>query len=239
MEEYELIRAYESSDNKELYMAFFAVLRVCIVAMEASKTLKEVQMPVYSSSKEYLLAAKEIQSYFINIGSIKELLSSLQNVGNFAFKDEQNSLYLLGKAIRNKVAHEGIWLPTHRASYKINNQWKKQECFAYSESDIKICLDKVFANRKYPQTDKGERKAIREKQQLCNALKYLSEVSDKGYLDIVNFTEKHANELIPEYVKMISKAFEKLNLQHLSELRKELNLATIEEYVDLFKSYLS
>ncbi|WP_394222305.1 hypothetical protein [Alteromonas gracilis] len=239
MEDFEQIQAYDSDEQKTLYMEYFQVLQGILVSLEAIDVLKEVERPDSTNSSSYIKAAKELQSYFINAGAIKEVIDTLPQVNNFTFSHDQQCLYIIGKAIRNKVAHEGLWTPTFRTAYSLTNNWKPTICsFAYKTEEIIKGIRQIYAKRKYGTTDKEQRKALRDDQKLLNAKKHIQLIDDNGYLDIIAFTSRHAGSLFPCYIKLVEQAYRDSKMQSLSTLRNGFNLTTIDDQLSLVHAKL-
>ena len=174
MEDFEQIQAYDSDEQKTLYMMYFRVLQGILVSLEAVDTVKKIKKPDDTKSSSYIKAAKELQSYFINAGAIKEVIDTLPQVSSITFSHDQQCRYIVGKAIRNKVAHEGLWTPTFRTAYSLANNWQPTICaFAYEAEDVIEGIRKLYAKRTYGSTDKEQRKAQRDKQKLLDAQNFV------------------------------------------------------------------
>lgn len=237
MEDFEQIQAYDSDEQKALYMTYFRVLQGILVSLEAVDAVKEIKKPQDTKSSSYIKAAKELQSYFINAGAIKEVIDALPKVSSFTFSRDQQCRYIVGKAIRNKVAHEGLWTPTFRTAYSLANNWQPTICaFAYEAEDVIEGIRKLYAKRTYGSTDKEQRKAQRDKQKLLDAQNFVQLEADKGYLDIIAFTSGHSDSLFPTYIEHIEQSYVKCKMQALSNMRKNFGLTTIDDQLSLLQT---
>lgn len=239
MDDFEQIQAYDSDDQKTLYMMYFRVLQGILVSLEAVDTVKEIKKPDDTKSSSYIKAAKELQSYFINAGAIKEVIDTLPQVSSFTFSHDQQCRYIVGKAIRNKVAHEGLWTPTFRTAYSLANNWQPTICaFAYETEEVIEAISQIYAKRNYGSTEKEKRKAQRDNQKIFDATSFIELEADAGYLDIIAFTTGHANSLFPAYIRCIEKAYLDCGMQSLSRLRNSLDLTTIDDQLSLLQTKL-
>jgi predicted transcriptional regulator len=239
MDDFEQIQAYDSDEQEALYMEYFRVFQGILVSLEAVEVLKEIERPDTPSSSSYIKAAKELQSYFINAGAIKEVIDTLPQVSSLAFSHDQQCFYIIGKAIRNKVAHEGLWTPTYRTAYKLTNNWQPTtRSFAFTTEEVIKSINQLYAKRQYGATDKEQRKAQRDNQKLLDANSFIQLIDDKGYLDIIAFTSRHAALLFPVYIKLMEQAYRDSKMQSLSTLRSDFNLTTIDDQLSLLHAKL-
>ncbi|WP_420933180.1 hypothetical protein ACOJR9_11885 [Alteromonas sp. A081] len=236
MDDFEQIQAYDTDEQKTLYMSYFRVLQGILVSLEAVDEVKGIKKPQCSKSNSYIKAAKELQSYFINAGAIKEVIDALPQVPSFKLSHSQQCRYIVGKAIRNKVAHQGLWTPTFRKAYSLANNWQPIYAFAYEAEEVTEGISQLYAARKYGDTDKEHRKAQRDNQKLLDAKNFVQSKADNGYLDIIAFTSEHADSLFPTYVEHIEQAYMNCKMQSLSSMRRSFDLTTIDYQLSLLQT---
>lgn len=236
MSDIELLRNHEKSPIKSLYFEYLVVIRNLLVALDASSNLLSIQEPESPDSLNYIHAARDIQSYFINVGSTKELLGKTKGCRNFKFSSEQQSLYLIGKAIRNRVAHEGVWPPMFRNEYT-RAEGHVFSGFVYRTEEILILLSGLLAGRNYSQDEKGLRKQNREMNQLNEARTYLNEVGVKGFLRLNEFITHHKSKVVSELIASVENSINTKEFRAFSEIRVGLELSTIENQISLAKTF--
>lgn len=183
--------------------------------------LKSLPQPKDALSEVYLDAAILMQSYFINAQAINEKINSVD--GNLLpeLSETANSLVIIAKAIRNIVAHEGLWIPTFYSG--VHHIRGRFHYFGIEAEKIKSSLSELYSKRKSVKPQEEER--------LRHAIELICEIEESGVVILMDLIQQHTYEVIPRIIKPIKTLLVKPEIIELENYLHQKKLITLGERI--------
>jgi hypothetical protein len=199
------------------YSKYIQLLSGVAIAVKSVKECQRIAYPSDQFCDGYIHLAIHIQSYFINSHGVREQLSgALKGANNILFSDTEKLDIEIGRVIRNKVAHQSLWIPL------LWKDWKRDaplvEYFGFECAEIMSSLEKI------------------ENEELKNfVLKFFPEKYSGRYMDIVDFMVSHESMLISKVLETIEALASKRKVQEVSNQRIKCSLPTIDDGINRIK----
>lgn len=230
-------------------LANVEVLNRCIIFCA------NVPFPDDTSCPSYLDFAEKIQTYFINSQALYEMLTTTKgyksDLGNTS--DEFKALVTFAKVVRNKVAHEGVWIPY--ATKGVIKDKGLYEFFALPKDTLRNLIfeasiaDKKRAvrdftinatevnpdNNKLNDLDNRLIALIQRSNEWTEiALKFLDmHYSDK--FDVHSFMLHHFRVFVPWVIHCFELRAKAKDVKQFSELRRKIEVRTLDEKIKACK----
>lgn len=226
------------------------ILNRCITACE------NAPFPDDPSCPSYLDFAEKIQTYFLNSQALYEMLSKTKGYKSESrgVSNEFKAMVILAKVIRNKVAHEGVWIPYATRGFVKDKG--KFEFFALPKAKLNKLIIEVSIRDKQKAVNDFKLSSyndVSENQQTIDldnqlialikrsndwteeALKYINaHYSDK--FDVYNFMISHYRVFAPWVIGHFERRAKEKEVRLVSELRKKMDIKTLEEKIEDCKS---
>lgn len=205
--------------------------------------------PEDTSSSIYLDYAEKIQTYFINSQALYEMLTTTKGYksGQKSAPDEFKALVTFAKVVRNKVAHEGIWIPyatrgfvKDKGPYQFFSLPKsalRDLIFEASMRDKKQAVrefnDAVIEakpnNQRLDDLDNTLIGLIQKSNEWTQiALRFLdTHYSDK--FDVHSFMLRHFQVFVPWVIDCFERRANSVEVKQFSELCRKVNVKTLDD----------
>ncbi|MDP2717082.1 hypothetical protein [Rheinheimera sp.] len=225
------------------------ILNRCITACA------NVPFPEDTSCPSYLDFAERIQTYFLNSQALHEMLTTTKGYTNERsdVSDEFKAMVIFAKVIRNKVAHEGVWIPyATRGVVKDKGRFK---FFALPKANLKKMIieasirDKQKAVNAFKIGSSNDESEMQKLVDLDNqlidlikrsndwteeALKYL-DAHYSGEFEVHNFMLNHYRIFVPWVIRHFERRTREQKVKQVSELRRKANIKTLDEKLEACK----
>lgn len=202
-------------------------------AIRSANMLLELTEPEDTMSEVYLDAASHTQSYFINTEAVRQTMQS----GSLQYQindSTQSAIIFIGKAIRNHVAHEGLWLPSYFCEVRAGIGSTRY--FGISSTR----LLKSLKNTSEKATEKST-----EREELTNnndakikaAETYIQNNEVTGVIILKHFVNAHLTAFFPPIIKRIQKFSNTPLAKKITNNRQVISLGTLSDLIARIKSY--
>jgi hypothetical protein len=235
MEENELINKLYNHGAKPTYKTLQHLVILIGIAAKANKKLCALEFKEHPENSIYIDVASCIQTFFINSCSIKEVVSKTPGIESIEFNSEQRAVADICRVLRNKLGHEGIWLPRHSITHRRTNNWKPEVIgFVYPIDKVKSELTSTLLEKIHP--NEHQTKSL---QRLSLATTYLDEIShNENEFSVVKLMTKSSTILLQHYMDIVIRSANKPELQEISELIAKLDLEPLEVSIATTKELL-
>ena len=236
----------KSHAHREAYQEAINLLMNLDVISESLEQCLRIDLPRDTTeSSIYLGFAICLQTYFVNAQGLNNSLT---------FKEEPSShlkgLISIARIIRNKVAHQGIWLPSNSRRNPL-----EKSSFAYfglplselkalllkqSLTDKKRLIAAQLGQMDETSMTQGAQAMLNNANDLDSwtqdALTLLSTDYPSAYFDVVPFMKHHYIDYVPWTLSVFSHLCQNKGMAEVAQLRTKLGLCTIEERIELVQS---
>lgn len=217
----------------QTYASAFHLLIGMERAIRSANMLLELTEPEDTMSEIYLDAASHIQSYFINTEAVRQTMqsSSLQYQIN---DSTQSAIIFIGKAIRNHVAHEGLWLPCFYNEVRAGIG--RTQYFGIFSSTLLKSLKNTSdkAKEKSPAT---EELTNNNDTRVKAAETYIQNNEVTGVIILKHFVEAHLAAFFPPIIKRIQQFSNTESAKQITRNRLDVSLGTLTDLITRIKSY--
>jgi hypothetical protein len=226
---YSKLLVLEDHDIKEEYMEWLNLLANVDVITDALNTCISIEFPENPISPLYVKFALNLQNYFINSEGMRSKIHKKSPAVNPSKKLQ--ALSYIARAVRNKVAHEGVWIatPMKGSIYAKGNF----SFYAYPKKELIESLNKQKAGDSY---NKGEKISSRRQENLDEKYRLSIELLDNDYKSdhfyISKFMATHYRELVGCILTIYKEKITDNKFQEYGVLRKNAGFRSIEDRLD-------
>lgn len=227
-----LIRLQDDPVRQE-YMEWLNLLVNIDAISEALQACTSIEFPDDSTSPLYVRFALNLQNYFVNAQGL------LEN-NKFSSGGEQPILFkaltTIAKSVRNKVAHEGLWIATP-VSRAINGKGS-YSFYSYPKEELKKSLDSMKCNelrRNYKERISDiKMNKIEDKYDL--AFELLENQFQDDLFHVLEFMKRHYKDFVGYILNEYRRKVKRKDFEKYSALRKEAGYRTIDDRVESITS---
>ncbi len=229
----------KSHANRDEYQEAINLLMNLDVISESLEQCLRIDLPRDTTeSSIYLGFAISLQTYFVNAQGLNNSLT-WQDAPSSRLK----GMISIARIIRNKVAHQGIWLPSNSrrnplekgsfAYFGLPLSELKSLLLKQSLTDKKRLLAKQLSQMSEASNVLGSDTFVSHANDLDSwtqdALALLDSDYSSPYFDVVPFMKHHYIEYVPWVLAVYTELLEDEAWAQVADLRNQVDLCTLEE----------
>jgi|GEM_PF-2980480 len=236
----------KSHAHREAYQEAINLLMNLDVISESLERCLRIDLPRDTTeSSIYLGFAISLQTYFVNAQGLNNSLTYQANPYT-----RLKGMISIARIIRNKVAHQGIWLPSNSrrnplekgsfAYFGLPLSELKALLLKQSLTDKKRLLAKQLSQMSEASNVLGSDTFVSHANDLDSwtqdALALLDSDYSSPYFDVVPFMKHHYIDYVPWTLSVFRDLYQADGMSEVAQLRTQVGLCTIEERIELVQS---
>ncbi|WP_300316811.1 hypothetical protein [Idiomarina sp.] len=211
----------------ESYQTVLNILTVTERCIRTANNILTSDYPKHALSEVYLDIASWFQSYIINADTLAQQIDGARGVPTPSYTRQQKAVRLAGKAIRNVVAHEGLWIPTLKSG--VHAGLGQLTYLGISSDKVISSIDKVYEKRCHISDADSQRQV--------DAKRYIEDKALSSITRIDRFLVDHIAAVFPPAIGKLEDYISKPSVVENDTYQRSLNLLGLADILKRIKSY--